>query len=52
MGWVLQRKMAGAIQRMLKRQLSMAWEQWQAWYEELKRQEYLLAGALRRMQNR
>ena len=37
---------------MLKRQLSMAWEQWQFWYAEVKDQQFKLAGALKRMMNR
>jgi hypothetical protein len=30
--------MKGVLNRMLNRQLSMAWEQWQQWYAELKAQ--------------
>jgi hypothetical protein len=35
---------------MLKRKLSMAWEQWQFWYEDLLRQRDLLASAMARIQ--
>ena len=40
---LVQRKMAGALQRLINRKLSMAWERWQAWYEDLMEQrvEYL-----------
>jgi len=31
--------------------LSRAWEQWQFWYEEMMRQQFLLGGALNRMRN-
>ena len=41
---------AGAVTRMLKRKLSMAWEQWQFWYEDLLRQRDLLASAMARIQ--
>ena len=44
--------MTGAIRRMMNRKLSMAWEQWQQWYADIKDQQFKLAGALRRMMNR
>jgi len=47
-----ERLLAGAIQRMLKRQLSMAWEQWQFWYAEVISQQFKLAGAINRMLKR
>jgi len=37
---------------MLKRKLSMAWEQWQFWYQEKMHQAFLMAGVIKRMLNR
>jgi len=42
-----QRKLSGAVKRMLHRQLSKAWEQWQYWYAEVKNQQFRLGGAIR-----
>ena len=44
-------KMKGAIQRMLHRKLSMAWEKWQEWYAEMKNQQHLMSGAANRLRN-
>jgi len=46
------RKLAGALNRMMKLKMSQAWEQWQFWYEEIKAQQFKLAGALNRMLKR
>ena len=42
----------GAITRMLKRKLSMAFEKWQYEAEQARRQAFLLAGAVNRLRNR
>ena len=44
--------LAGALNRMLKRKLSMAFEKWQYEAQEAKRSAYLLAGAINRMLKR
>ena len=42
----------GAINRLLKWNLSQGFEKWQAEAARMKRQKYLMAGAIRRMLNR
>merc|ERR1719162_871570 len=42
----------GAINRMLKRQMSRAWEKWQQVYADLKFLNRMGGGAIRRMMNR
>jgi hypothetical protein len=44
--------MRSGVSRFLKRQLSMAWERWQFWYEALMEQRRLLAHAVAKMQKR
>jgi len=46
------RKIAGAMNRMMKRKLSMAFEKWQYEAQEAKRSQYFLSGAIKRMMNR
>lgn len=43
-----QKRLAGAIRRMLSRKLSMAWERWQFWYTELMEQKRRLRRAVAR----
>ena len=42
----------GAVNRMLKRKLSMAFEKWQFEAAEMARSKFLLSGALKRLQMR
>ena len=44
--------MGGAIRRMMKRKLSMAWEKWQYEAEQARRQKYIVQGAINRMMKR
>ena len=44
--------MQGALNRMLHRQMSMAWEKWQQVYADLKFANRMGGGAIRRMLNR
>jgi len=44
-------RLAGAIRRMMNRQLSMGWERWQEWYEDFKQQQFLLLGGINRFRN-
>ena len=41
--------LAGAVKRMLKRKLSMAFEKWQFTAAALAREKFLLGGALKRL---
>merc|ERR550514_2086948 len=44
--------MKGALERMLKRQLSMAWEKWQYEAAQMKHEKFIMGGALNRFRNR
>jgi hypothetical protein len=44
--------LSGAINRMLKRKLSMAFEKWQYEAEKLKNERFMISGAIKRMQQR
>ena len=41
-----------ALRRFLHAKMFAAWNMWRSWAEEMRRQEYVMRGALRRMQNR
>ena len=41
----------GALSRLRNRQLSMAWEKWQEWYDERRLAKVLMSGAARRLRN-
>jgi hypothetical protein len=45
-------RLAGALRRMMNRQLSMGWEKWQEWYAQIKDQQRLMGGAISRFMKR
>jgi len=46
------RKLDQALRRMMHRKLSMGWSGYRDWYNDLKGQQYIVAGAIRRMLKR